>query len=93
MRTTSTSACVPTRAVWQPSQKPQPGMPPSARSGLTHWRAAAKARAAVDRPEPGGPVNSHACVIVDFDMASVEVRSVLAVTSASASRAAAASCV
>ena len=26
-------------------------------------RAAAKARAAFDRPEPGGPVSSHACVI------------------------------
>ena len=34
VRTTSTSAWVPTRAVWQPSQKPQPGAPPSARSGL-----------------------------------------------------------
>ena len=42
-----------------------PGLPPSARSGLTHCSAAAKARAAVDRPEPGGPVNSQACVIFD----------------------------
>lgn len=53
VRTISTSACVPIMVVWQPSQKPQPGSPPRARSGLTHWRAAAKARAAVARPEPG----------------------------------------
>ncbi len=51
--TVLTSAWVPTRAVWQPSQKPQPGAPPSARSGLTHWRAAAKARAVCVTPEPG----------------------------------------
>lgn len=63
VRTISTSAWVPIRAVWQPSQKPQPGAPPRARSGLTHCNAAAKARAAVERPEPGGPVNSQACVI------------------------------
>jgi len=29
----------------------------------SHCRAAAKARAATDRPEPGGPVNSHAWVM------------------------------
>ncbi|MDF9814067.1 hypothetical protein M2266_003298 [Streptomyces sp. SPB162] len=51
--------------MWQPSQNPQPGTPPSARSGLVHCSAAAKARAAVERPEPGGPVNSQACVILD----------------------------
>ena len=34
---------------------------PSPPSG--HWSAAANARAATDRPEPGGPVNSQACVI------------------------------
>ncbi len=28
-----------------------------------HCSAAAKARAATDRPEPGGPVTSHACVM------------------------------
>ena len=28
-----------------------------------HSSADAKARAATDRPEPGGPVNSQACVI------------------------------
>lgn len=50
-----TSAWVPMRAVWQPSQNPQPGAPPRARSGLTHWSAAAKARAAWFRPAPGVP--------------------------------------
>lgn len=66
VRTTSTSAWVPMRLVWQPSQKPQPGVPPGrARSGLVHWRAAAKARAASALPAPGGPVNSQACVIRD----------------------------
>ena len=65
VRTNSTSAWVPTSVVWQPSQKPQPGAAPSARSGLTHCRAAAKARAAVERPEPGGPVKSQAWVIRD----------------------------
>ena len=29
-----------------------------------HCSAAAKHSAATDRPEPGGPVNSHACVMV-----------------------------
>lgn len=90
VRMTWTSACVPIRLVWQPSQKPQPGAPPSARSGLVHWSAAAKARAAVDRPEPGGPVNSQACVI--FEPWSSGLPSDTEVTSASASRAAAASC-
>ncbi len=90
--TTSTSAWVPTRVVWQPSQNPQPGIPPSARSGLTHCRAAAKARAAVARPEPGGPVNSQACVIFDADRALVSPPDETAVTKASASRAAADNC-
>lgn len=85
-----TSAWVPIRLVWQPSQNPQPGDPPRARSGLTHWRAAAKARAAVERPEPGGPVKSQACVI--FDASATGVWSTTAVTWASASRAAASSC-
>ncbi len=50
--TVVTSAWVPISVVWQPVQKPQPGVPPRARSGLTHWRAAAKARAASTRPAP-----------------------------------------
>jgi len=53
--TTVTSACEPSIAVRHSRQCPQP---PSG-----HSRAAAKARAAVDRPDPGGPVNSHAWVI------------------------------
>src|SRR5690606_24095685 len=88
--TVVTSAWVPTRAVWQPSQKPQPGDPPRARSGLTHCSAAAKARAAWLRPAPGGPVNSQACVI--FDASGRGSSAAAAVTIASASRAAASSC-
>lgn len=88
--TVDTSACVPSSAVWQPSQNPQPGAPPRARSGLTHWRAAANARAAVSG-HFGGPVNSQACVI--FDAAGGGVFAVAAVTRASASRAAAPSSV
>ena len=52
--TTSTSGWLPARTVWQEEQWPQP---PSG-----HCSAAANARAATDRPDPGGPVNSHACV-------------------------------
>ena len=54
-RTTSTSACVPIRTVWQAEHVPQPP--------FGHCSAAAIARAAVDRPDPGGPVKSQACVI------------------------------
>ena len=50
--TWSTSACVPSRAVWQSLQVPQPPR--------GHTSAAANALAATDRPEPGGPVKSHA---------------------------------
>ena len=53
--TARTSPCVPCSTVRQCVHSPQP------RYG--HSSAAAKARAATDRPEPGGPVNSHACVI------------------------------
>ncbi len=87
--TVLTSAWVPTSAVWHPSQKPQPGTPPRARSGLTHCRAAAKARAVWATPEPGGPVNSQACVML-VDCGSGP-SAAAAVTKASASRAAAAS--
>ncbi len=55
MRITDTSAWVPASTVWQAWHSPQP-----ARS---HWRAAAKATAALERPEPGGPVNSQAWVM------------------------------
>src|SRR5947208_3267703 len=59
--TTRTSACVPASVVWQPLHSPQPG-------GVSvHSTAAANARAATVRPEPGGPVNSHACVIPEPD--------------------------
>ena len=49
------SAWVPARAVRQAWQVPSPP--------AGHCRAAAKARAATERPDPGGPVNSQACVI------------------------------
>ncbi len=49
------SGWLPARAVVHEWHSPQP---PS-----SHCSAAAKARAALERPEPGGPVNSHACVI------------------------------
>lgn len=63
LRTNFTSAWLSDITVWQPSQNPQPGVPPMSRSGLVHCRAAAKARAAVVWPAPGGPVKSQACVI------------------------------
>lgn len=53
--TIRTSAWVPSTAVRHSRQVPQPW--------LGHCSAAAKARAAVDRPEPGGPVSSQAWVI------------------------------
>jgi hypothetical protein len=37
---------------------PHPGVPSE-----VHCRAAAKHNAAMDRPEPGGPVSNQACVI------------------------------
>src|SRR5215217_5741995 len=57
VRSAVTSACVPCSTVRQLWQVPQPG------SACSHSSAAAKARAATERPEPGGPVNSHACII------------------------------
>ena len=53
--TSRTSAWVPARTVWQAAHSPHPC--------CGHCRAAANARAATDRPEPGGPVNSQAWVI------------------------------
>ena len=52
--TTVTSGWVPERVVRQARHCPQP-LPSS------HCRVAAKARAAVERPEPGGPVTNQAC--------------------------------
>ena len=46
---------MPARTWWQDGHRPQP---PYGQSS-----AAANARAATDRPEPGGPVNSQAWVI------------------------------
>ena len=54
--TTVTSGWVPARTVWQSSHWPQPP--------LGHCSAAANARAATERPEPGGPVSNHACVML-----------------------------
>jgi len=50
-----TSACDPANAVRHARHVPQPRR--------SHSRAAAKARAALERPDPGGPVTSQACVI------------------------------
>jgi len=43
---------------------PQPGSP-----SLVHCNAAAKHTAAIDLPDPGGPVISQACVMVPVAMA------------------------
>ncbi|ETB42396.1 hypothetical protein O974_20340, partial [Mycobacterium avium 11-0986] len=57
--TRRTSAWVPARVVVQAWQRPQPGSP-----SAVHCSAAAKHSAATERPDPGGPVISQACVIV-----------------------------
>ena len=46
---------MPARTWWQLGHCPQPWFGQSS--------AAANARAATDRPDPGGPVNSQACVM------------------------------
>src|SRR3954464_8616346 len=51
-----TSGCAPLRAVRQAWHAPHP-VPRS------HCRAAAKASAAFERPDPGGPLQSHAWVM------------------------------
>ena len=51
-------------AVVQPWHRPQP-----ATVGSVHSSACANASAATDRPEPGGPVKSHECVIAPFGSA------------------------
>jgi adenylate cyclase len=53
-----TSACVPAIVVTHARHSPHPGSP-----SKLHCSAAAKHTAATDRPDPGGPVMSHACVI------------------------------
>ena len=53
-----TSAWVPAIVVVQARHSPHPGTP-----SLVHCSAAAKQSAAIDRPDPGGPVTSHACVM------------------------------
>ena len=65
--TSRMSVCVPVIAVWHDGHSPHPRTPAT----VGHCRAAANARAATDRPEPGGPVNSHACVIADGSSAAV----------------------
>ena len=54
VRITETSAWEPASTVWQAWQVPQPG------GSSAHWSAAAKATAALDRPDPGGPVKRKA---------------------------------
>ena len=59
-----TSACVPAIVVVQARHSPQPGTPSE-----VHCSAAAKHSAAIERPDPGGPVTSQACVMVPVDAA------------------------
>ena len=56
MRTTVTSA-------WVPASDGVAGVALAAAGACSHWSAAAKARAAFERPDPGGPVNSQAWLI------------------------------
>ena len=53
-----TSPWVPAIVVVQDRHCPHPGVPSEA-----HCSAAAKHKAATERPEPGGPVNNQAWVI------------------------------
>ncbi len=59
--TRRTSPWVPAIVVVQARHSPQPGTPSD-----VHCRAAAKHSAATERPEPGGPVISQACVIAEL---------------------------
>ena len=56
VRITVTSAWEPPSTVRHAWQAPQP-------ASRSHWSAAAKATAALERPDPGGPVNSQAWVM------------------------------
>jgi len=49
---------VPAIVVEHDRHSPQPGIPSE-----VHCKAAAKHSAAIERPDPGGPVISQACVI------------------------------
>ena len=64
--TERTSGCAPACTEWQAPHSPQPGAADGSAaiscSARSHCRAAASARAATERPEPAGPVNSQACV-------------------------------
>lgn len=55
------SPCVSAATVWQPWHRPHPTT-----SGSVHNSACANASDAIDRPEPGGPVNNHECVMAPF---------------------------
>ncbi len=55
VRRTVTSGWEPASVDWHPSHSPHPA--------AWHWRAAANAIAAFERPDPGGPVKSQAWVI------------------------------
>ena len=59
-----TSPWVPAMVVTQDRHSPQPGW-----SSDVHCSAAAKHTAAIDRPDPGGPVMSQACVIAPVAVA------------------------
>ena len=69
--TQRTSGWLPASTERQDEQCPQPGSaaarsaspPVRPGSALSHSKAQASARAATERPEPAGPVNSQACVI------------------------------
>ncbi len=61
--TSVTSGWVPASVVRHAWQRPQPP--------CSHCSAAANARAALERPDPGGPVSSHACVIAAGSVAAV----------------------
>ena len=65
--TDRTSGWLRLSTVWHAEHSPQPRL-----SGRSHCRAAASARAATDRPDPGGPVNSQACVIAPVGTSSPE---------------------
>jgi len=56
VRITSTSGCAPLAALLQALHEPQP-----LSEQTNAW---AKATAALDRPLPGGPVNTHAWVML-----------------------------
>ena len=63
VRTNATSEWVSPRMVRHAGHSPQPRR---LTSSWSQFRAAANAFAALERPEPGGPVKSHACVSPSF---------------------------